>query len=92
MVLVIVGLNMETRPYLRSVLVSTYELFSTKTWLLIFFIYGQRGLPTRASKLDTTVSVQDLAVQSQALFNIKDSSKVRFQGDVMYINTEILNI
>ncbi|XP_073101212.1 protein MOR1-like [Elaeis guineensis] len=34
-----------------------------------------RGVPTRASKLDAIVSAQDLAVQSQALFNIKDSNK-----------------
>ncbi|XP_073114484.1 protein MOR1 isoform X2 [Elaeis guineensis] len=36
---------------------------------------SSRGVPTRASKLDTSVSVQDLAVQSQAMFNIKDSNK-----------------
>ncbi|KAG1338209.1 protein MOR1 [Cocos nucifera] len=34
-----------------------------------------RGAPTRASKLDTSVSIQDLAVQSQAMFNFKDSNK-----------------
>ncbi|CAL9765702.1 unnamed protein product [Musa acuminata subsp. burmannicoides] len=36
---------------------------------------SMRGVPTRASKLDPFVSAQDLAVQSQALFNIKDSNK-----------------
>ncbi|XP_074572008.1 protein MOR1-like isoform X1 [Curcuma longa] len=34
-----------------------------------------RNVPTRASKLDPFASVQDLAVQSQPLFNIKDSNK-----------------
>ncbi|ONK78042.1 uncharacterized protein A4U43_C02F13600 [Asparagus officinalis] len=34
-----------------------------------------RGLPTRASKSDPILSVQDIAVQSQALFNVKDSNK-----------------
>ncbi|XP_008804673.2 protein MOR1-like isoform X2 [Phoenix dactylifera] len=36
---------------------------------------SSRGVPTRSSKHDTFVSVQDLAVQSQAMFNIKDSNK-----------------
>ncbi|XP_072993641.1 protein MOR1-like isoform X1 [Typha latifolia] len=36
---------------------------------------SSKGVPTRASKLDAIVSVQDLAVQSQDLFNIKDSNK-----------------
>ncbi|XP_065029853.1 protein MOR1-like isoform X3 [Musa acuminata AAA Group] len=34
-----------------------------------------RSVPSRASKFEPFVSAQDLAVQSQALFNIKDSNK-----------------
>ncbi|OAY83553.1 protein MOR1 isoform X1 [Ananas comosus] len=34
-----------------------------------------RGVPVRASKLDPIVSVQDVSVQLQALFNIRDSNK-----------------
>ncbi|XP_042428595.1 protein MOR1-like [Zingiber officinale] len=34
-----------------------------------------RNVPTRTSKLDPFATVQDLAVQSQPLFNIKDSNK-----------------
>ncbi|KAH7654180.1 cytoskeleton-associated protein 5 [Dioscorea alata] len=36
---------------------------------------SSRGAPVRASKSDSVFSVQDLAVQSQALFNVKDSNK-----------------
>ncbi|KAJ6844297.1 protein MOR1-like [Iris pallida] len=36
---------------------------------------SSRGVPARASKSDSILSVQDLAVQSQALFNVKDSNK-----------------
>lgn len=38
----------------------------------------QRNVPTRASKVDPFASAQDLAVQSQPLFNVKDSNKVCF--------------
>lgn len=34
-----------------------------------------KGVPTRASKSESILLVQDLAVQSQALFNAKDSNK-----------------
>ncbi|XP_058078323.1 protein MOR1 isoform X2 [Magnolia sinica] len=34
-----------------------------------------RGMQTKVSKLGSVMSVQDIAVQSQALFNIKDSNK-----------------
>lgn len=43
-------------------------------FLIVLFLY-QRGLPARASV--TMISTQD-HVQSQALFNIKDSNKVRY--------------
>ncbi|KAF9590615.1 hypothetical protein IFM89_035933 [Coptis chinensis] len=36
---------------------------------------SSRVLPLKGSRPESTVSVQDLAVQSQALFNIKDSNK-----------------
>ncbi|CAA7389138.1 unnamed protein product [Spirodela intermedia] len=44
---------------------------------LVLRICGQemRAIPTRVSKSDSIASVQDLALQSQALFNIKDSCK-----------------
>ncbi|KAJ0975552.1 hypothetical protein J5N97_017517 [Dioscorea zingiberensis] len=36
---------------------------------------SSRGAPVRASKPESVLSVQDMAVQSQALFNVKDSNK-----------------
>ncbi|WOL15918.1 protein MOR1-like isoform X1 [Canna indica] len=36
---------------------------------------SMRNVPTRASKVDPFASAQDLAVQSQPLFNVKDSNK-----------------
>ncbi|XP_072953995.1 protein MOR1-like isoform X1 [Typha angustifolia] len=36
---------------------------------------SSRGVPTRASKLDLVFSVQDISVQSESFFNIKDSNK-----------------
>uniref|UniRef100_A0A1D1XIA6 Protein MOR1 n=1 Tax=Anthurium amnicola TaxID=1678845 RepID=A0A1D1XIA6_9ARAE len=36
---------------------------------------SKRAVPTRVSKSDSITSVQDLTLQSQALFNIKDSNK-----------------
>lgn len=36
---------------------------------------NKRGVPTRTLKSDSILSVQDLALQSQALFNVKESSK-----------------
>ncbi|KAK9121578.1 hypothetical protein Syun_019195 [Stephania yunnanensis] len=37
---------------------------------------SQRPLPIRGSRTEPITSVHDLAVQSRALFNIKDSNKV----------------
>lgn len=39
----------------------------------------------RASKLDPIVSVQDVSVQLQALFNIRDSNKVCLLTEIIYI-------
>ncbi|XP_078437424.1 ARM repeat superfamily protein [Wolffia australiana] len=38
-------------------------------------IGSRRAIPTRVSKSDSVTSVQDIALQSQALFNLKDSFK-----------------
>ncbi len=33
------------------------------------------GIPTKGARADSIVSVEDIAVQSQALLNVKDSNK-----------------
>lgn len=45
--------------------------------LSICDLFGQRGVSSKVSRPGSVMPAQDLAIQSQALFNIKDSNKVQ---------------
>lgn len=45
----------------------------------MFYCLGKRVIPTKGARPESIMSVQDFAVQSQALLNVKDSNKVLFE-------------
>lgn len=72
---------MEAKRHLLYVSIKAYfKLFYNLTRILKFSffwsIFAKRIAGTKASRPEAIMSVQDIAVQSQALINVKDSNKV----------------
>ena len=65
-------------------------MFSISIASILLLIPQQRAIPTRSSRAESIMSVNDIAVQSQPLLNTKESNKVIVFGDCICVKLVVL--